>query len=562
MANMYPVIFPRKSDGKRQAERMFFESCETQLDDSWTVIYSQDWIGKRGSGNERGEADFILLNPSFGLYIVEVKGGQKIYRENNIWYTIPHHSDKSEKIKNPFVQAADSKSVLWAFINKRLPHITLKDVIKHFVVFPGHTQVGDMGSEAPRAIICDNVDLRDLNRTVLEVYKYFGSRGKLSRQSTDEILRILLPTDSLNGERHLEYHMTRDEVSKFGEIETQNFEILASQKKLVILGGPGSDLPELAFREAVKFSSKGFRTLLLANSKLLAGAMNSRHTKNSENSGHLMIRSYVQHISEFWSPESGQRYQDAWSSWVENTKAFDVLIVCNSHEMPGGIFKSYLQVVKNDGRVYLFADRNLERLEGSATSCVPDYDVKNLRIESSGSKAISETALRFIDEGFKPLGEHFGLIGAEGPEPKFVGVDESSLVMAMHAEAKRFKEVFNIDDDKIKFIRLHARESVEQGFESIQHLWEISELKFSAVIGVLTPQAVYGASGIAGWWIAIGRYKEIAEQLDDKEAIQELEAFQKNYKETRISDSIISFKNQKLSRIYKEQDWKLVGKDL
>ena len=66
MATMYPPRFPYPKDGGRRAEQDFYEACQNQFDDTWTVLYDVAWHGKRLLRVERGDADFVVMNESFG----------------------------------------------------------------------------------------------------------------------------------------------------------------------------------------------------------------------------------------------------------------------------------------------------------------------------------------------------------------------------------------------------------------------------------------------------------------------------------------------------------------
>ena len=102
MAKMFPEKFPRLDDENRWAENQVFEKFKT-LDDQWAVFYSVAWQSERFGKEGDGEADFVLVHPSHGIFTVEVKGGSLIEIVDGVWYTNSRNGRK--QIKNPFAQA-------------------------------------------------------------------------------------------------------------------------------------------------------------------------------------------------------------------------------------------------------------------------------------------------------------------------------------------------------------------------------------------------------------------------------------------------------------------------
>jgi len=497
MAKMFPSRFPLNGVGKRLAERQFFDCCEQQLDDSWSVIYSKDWFGKRISGgNERGEADFVLLNANLGIFIAEVKGGQQIYRKENIWYTMPHYSNNPVKKKNPFIQAGESKSVLWAYIEKHLPTVRLKAVIKHFVVLPGHTQVGDLGTEAPRELICDKDDLKILKATLSTVANFSAGRGSLSEQEVQKITKLLLPSDALVGERHHEYIETVGRVKEFGKIQRATFQILPSQQRLVVLGGPGSGLNDLAFSQAIKTSSAGIKTLLICSSKSLMASFRQRMEVEKLDSKFLQIYDYFSLFFEVCGDDFRRGFPEALGSfsfddlWLmgDLTNFFcEALVICESEEISRSDFYRLEFLRQSNGKLYIFGDRNLEPLSGSAISCVPDVEILNLNLESESTVEIS----KFATKMFSSYSE---IIGAGGTYPKVISAPMHDIFELIRRETKSNSQALNIGQENIGLVALDGSTNEFLDYDQsdlAKEVWELGKVggrKFDVVIGIMTPR--------------------------------------------------------------------------
>src|SRR5215469_764854 len=77
MATMYPQHLP--ASGKSDAERKLFHLLQDYLPSDYTVIWSIDWTMARsarvGGGAHESEIDYLVLHPTRGVLILEVKGG-------------------------------------------------------------------------------------------------------------------------------------------------------------------------------------------------------------------------------------------------------------------------------------------------------------------------------------------------------------------------------------------------------------------------------------------------------------------------------------------------------
>ena len=93
MAKIFPKEIPLdvKNDPKRRAERILFDGFKELLNDEIIIYYSKNWrnfqIDKynRNSIFINGEADFIIIWPTYGILIIECKGGGIEIKEGNFF---------------------------------------------------------------------------------------------------------------------------------------------------------------------------------------------------------------------------------------------------------------------------------------------------------------------------------------------------------------------------------------------------------------------------------------------------------------------------------------------
>ena len=104
MALMIPYkISPNAPSG----ERLIFDIINNdERTKDWVVLHSlriENHIAQY-----EGEADFVILSPCFGCFVIEVKGGEFIKCENGTWTSIDRRGN-AHHIKDPFEQASKNK---------------------------------------------------------------------------------------------------------------------------------------------------------------------------------------------------------------------------------------------------------------------------------------------------------------------------------------------------------------------------------------------------------------------------------------------------------------------
>ena len=89
--------------GKKGEKRVFNKLKNTP--DNFTILHSLQL--RKHHTQLQGEIDFIVLAPEFGIFILEVKGGEWEVK-NGQW--ISRKGNETRKLKKtPFVQAEDNK---------------------------------------------------------------------------------------------------------------------------------------------------------------------------------------------------------------------------------------------------------------------------------------------------------------------------------------------------------------------------------------------------------------------------------------------------------------------
>lgn len=467
MAKIYPPRFPHVGDKLRNAERVFFDACVSQLDDSWTVLYEVQWFGRRNQGNERGDADFLLMNSKYGIFCVEVKGGQQIFVKDNQWYSIPRGLTEAVKIRDPFVQAADSKSVLWSFLKERIPGIQLSGALGHFVVFPGVSIKNDLSLTARKSLTCDRDSLKKLPETIAKISDVTGNKNLITDFQIEQIRKTIFPDFELISSAINRLDDAQNFIDELTAQQLEAFSMLNSWREFRILGGAGTGKTTLAFHRAKAMAAQGAKILFLCSSSssakflrsLLDTGIYARLTvesaedffnqvlpTNADNSEivsgtnnktlkMLTIHHFVTAYLPF--PERDIPLQDAFvDAAIISGLVFDGLIIDEGQNISLQTVELLTNLIPNRGTryVYIFGDRkqNIFNIQKSAL----DFDTQNPELELTVNCRSTAEIVAAAECIFGPKKEISGPIGIK-PVVLFGKYD---LVPRLRENPPTFKE--------------------------------------------------------------------------------------------------------------------------
>ncbi len=268
MAKMYPRVFPNAGVAGRGAEKHFFEECDNQLNDEWTVLYEVPFHGeRRGYGKipTPGEIDFVLIHARHGIYVVEVKGGVQISVDNGIWFTTRHDDGEKFEIKNPFTQATDGVINLLGYLREKVKVRFENGMIKPLVVFPSHIQHGAISLDGKRELICDKEDLSHLETTLRRVSRYLITKSQFSPQEVKSIREAIQPSFIFPGRNLEDFRDANDGLDLLTEEQLAIVSGLYENKKLIVRGGAGTGKTILAFNRAKELAELGQKVLLVCS---------------------------------------------------------------------------------------------------------------------------------------------------------------------------------------------------------------------------------------------------------------------------------------------------------
>ena len=115
MAKMFPKVFPE--DSISTGEKKVFEYLKDNAPSDWVVLHS--FRLPRHHTVVFGEADFVVIAPKLGIFILEIKSGGVGF-DGSEWVFINRNHEKSYKRRGPFQQGREAMFEIERIIVEKL----------------------------------------------------------------------------------------------------------------------------------------------------------------------------------------------------------------------------------------------------------------------------------------------------------------------------------------------------------------------------------------------------------------------------------------------------------
>jgi len=261
------------------SERRVFDGLK-RLGDDWVVVHGLRFIvparGKRPPRN--GEADFVLAHPRQGLIVLEVKGGRYEVSHGR-WYAFPH-GERTPMQHSPFAQATGNRYALKDYLVDRAGIRGLP--FGHAVVFTDGAPDGNLGPEAPPAIIVNGAQVADLGAAVRRICAHWftSARKGIAADQFDMVLSALVPSGAVvAGDRYfvdvalVDVRQLTERQIQFTAEQLEVIDATAPGRSVCVLGAAGTGKTIIASRRAAQLASSGMRVLFIADQRYLHGSL-------------------------------------------------------------------------------------------------------------------------------------------------------------------------------------------------------------------------------------------------------------------------------------------------
>lgn len=269
MARIYPPTPPVKT---AESEKQVFHLLEA-LPDEYRVFHGVRLRRRDPRGHyvdQRGEIDFVVLHPRYGLLVLEVKGG-KLRRDgrSGAWYSEDGHGQEHE-IHDPFAQADNQLFLLRALLADGVATRRHKYKVEAGVALIQTVVDGPIAPHAPRHAVIDSTDIPNMEAAVMRLYGE-PTEQPLSRAAVEAATDLLSPSLSfvkvgLNA-RFEEIGRTHVEPTESQRFLLDHFELV---HRASVVGCAGSGKTLLAMEKARRLARAGQEVLFVCFNRQLA----------------------------------------------------------------------------------------------------------------------------------------------------------------------------------------------------------------------------------------------------------------------------------------------------
>ena len=271
MAHMLPDIDP--SELQHTSEEPVYVALREQLGDDFVVLHSYPWLRPwRGEALVEGEADFVVLHPSRGLLVLEVKGGDRIRHDGYRWFR--DTKEGAREFQDPFKQAQRNMHALLEIARERSgERVRNRDFVHGYaVVFPHLDYEGLPPPHADKAIIISRRNLPFMAQAIETAFAAWTDEARvLPRDRYNMLLNdCLMPKFRVFRPVGPDISLVADQLLELTETQARVFMGLYVQDRVLVEGVAGSGKTFLAVHRALAFAREGRKTLFVCFNKELA----------------------------------------------------------------------------------------------------------------------------------------------------------------------------------------------------------------------------------------------------------------------------------------------------
>lgn len=445
MAKFYPSS---PSGNTPSSEVRVWRSLEA-LPDPWRVFHSVVWQSRRGGREGDGEVDFLLLHPSVGLIVLEVKGGSLTVVDNQ-WFSTDRSNIKHE-IKNPFNQAKDSKYALIKYLDSVRPSLT-KVPVCHAVAFPNASIDSAVGTYGPRPIIIDSTDLLNIERAIARIHLHWDQKASLSKEHCAAITNLLAPTTTIRTRLRGRVAESNAALIELTERQKEVFRQLRLVRRAVVKGTAGTGKTVLAIERARLLADEGAGVLLTCfNAPLaerIAADLQDRptvqvstfHALSTQQARKAGLGVPNEPSESWWEADAPNSLTQAAEA---NGLSFDAIIIDEAQDFAASWFDSLLLLLNDpdNGPAYVFADTQ-QAIYRPGWSLDVDWTPLPLDVNCRNTLPIAQKVAAVF-------GDQVNSRGADGEKPVWSTVDDSDMVDEIQSIVDRLISVEQLLPEQI-----------------------------------------------------------------------------------------------------------------
>ena len=410
------------------AERRFLECAKRQLPPDWTVIHGL----RIRQGRQDREADFLVLDPTRGALVIEVKGG-RIERKGAKWFSTDRNG-KRHAIKDPATQARAAMYAAVkklqrspAFGNRRVPYWLGAAVGFPDVDRPSHS----LGFDLPAETVLFGDDLDNMEAACGRIFRYYEiTSERRAPEDVERFVRALKPPAYKLSSLATWIDQDGDAIRQLTDEQAQMLGFVEQHRRVAIEGAAGTGKTVLAALKAERLAQEDQRVLLLCYNRALADWLAFRATgfeaetfhtfslKRAEAAG-LPFNRDRRNDERFWASEVPVLLMDALETHPDDR--YDAIIVDEGQDFKTDWWPAIESALRDErhGILYAFFDPNQDIFGGGPpdTFNTPPFSLTH---NCRNTRSIASYAADLIDISYEvregaPKGAPVKLLTYESP---------------------------------------------------------------------------------------------------------------------------------------------------
>lgn len=360
MAVFIPSVKPEDFNNS-YGEMKVYEALRT-LSDQYTVFYSLSWVGI----NEKrtvGEADFVIVHPAKGIFVIEVKSGEIEYK-NGEWIRTNTKSGQSKRIE-PYVQARKSQFELLDRLNQGIRDFRIP-MMCYGVWFPSIdiSEKATLPPESPKEITLDRLSLENAEKAINDAFSYWAEKYRqvsLDQAQLQKVINVLCPHFHVVPRLKTKIEEMEETYIRLTRQQAALLDFLEEQKTAVIHGLAGTGKTVLGVEKAKRLAAQDEQVLFLCFNSFLRDALRRNNTIPNVTFHNAHSLAYeIMGQSDSPIEEVLEEFEDFLEEvFDEESWDYSNIIVDEGQDLDDRLLNRLYELVKQkNGCFYVFYDRN------------------------------------------------------------------------------------------------------------------------------------------------------------------------------------------------------------
>lgn len=463
------ILHPEKFDLRRQDAGLYreldvMERLKQSIPDSYEVFHSVSWFSVYNSHDHHGEIDVVVMSPEGNLLIVEVKAGDVILRDGEIFKLYSGNESSVSRQCN----------MQFSSMVRRLNEAKLRTFVTNCLVLPDYKIEGANLIGFPRERIIGAQDYDSLGTHVLNILHSAPNRENdvdAIRHFLKNEFRVIADLNVLKGQISTASHKLSDGMSLWVP------RITAPSGVIRIQGTAGSGKTQLALQLLSDAVISKQKSLYVCFNRSLADHIRKIAPANvlATNFHELCIDHYRRVVNDpdFSDPDIFAKAANSYMEYAgQQEPRYDLIILDEGQDLEPEWVASLVGQLKSDGRLYLMEDQD-QRLYPR-----DEYDLNGAVLVSSYENYRSPQAICQMINAFglssKPI-QAMGPYKGESPDFRVYKSDDELMSMTASAVDSLLSRGFDIAD----IVVLSGCGRAKSKMLNVDHIGKFSTRRFT-----------------------------------------------------------------------------------